>query len=59
MSTVDAGASPLSAMAKTLIEVEVEVQLEPSTEIAAITGTGGAPVEEVRTASFRLDGRSH
>ena len=57
MSTVGAGASPLSVMAKTLIEVEVEIQ--PPTEIAATTGTGGAPVEEVCTASCRLDSRSH
>ena len=46
-------------MAKTLIEVEVEVVQPNSTEVAATTGTGGAPIEEVCVASCRLDSRSH
>lgn len=61
MSTAGADASLCPAMAKTLIEVEVEVQ-PTSTEVGATTGTGGpgAPVEEVCAASCRLDTiRSH
>jgi hypothetical protein len=46
MSTADEDASLRPAMAKIFIEVEAEVQLT-STEVAATTGTGGAPVEEV------------
>jgi len=60
MPTAGADAPLCSAMAKTLIEIEVEVQ-PTSTEVAATTGTGGAPVEEVWAASCRLglDIRSH
>ena len=48
MSTASADAPSFPRMAKTLIEVEVEVR-RTSTEVAATTGTGGAPVEQVCT----------
>ena len=57
MSTAGADASLFPAMARTPIEVEAEVQ-PTSTEVAATTGTRGAPIEEVCTASCRLDSRS-
>jgi len=58
MSTAGADASLFPAtMARTLFGVEAEVQ-PTSIEVAATTGTRGAPVEEVCTASCRLDSRS-
>ena len=58
MSTAGADASLFPAMARTPIGVEAEVQ-PTSTEVATVTGTRGAPIEEVCTASCRLDSRSH